>query len=1302
MVSPTSRSSAGQPRARPRPDIPDWVAQQYYRHGLFCASHPKVVLLFTALGMAWTCYPLLSLQQLTSGQIQRYIQPANGSTAEPSPSAGPPPAWWLGSRPVAYLLQVQMKAMVHPYPAADLVRTDAFRGPLASAFKLQLEDLGPYRTPDGKSLEDECLRTDGLSTRYKSSSAVNVLPEYGCLAISPANVWRKDPSAFQMDANIVATVFNYQRSREGHSSLADLMFGMRQRDTGLTQYPMRNRQRVLTYAVTLALKNYDSKFVQSLRSHLQDLYPLHAENNSQFVSDELVHVYYPSRSYYTELLPFCLVLLLLFLYVYFSCNKIELVRSKMGIAFAAVCTVVGAILMALGLSGLSLNMSSVMCVIPYLVAFISLENIMVLTRSVSSTPPHLDVKIRVAQGLSREGWNITKNLFAEITILTLGFFIGIMDPSIQEFSLLAVMGLLSDFFLQTFFFTTVLSMDMSFLELRDVIQKPNYKRQEIFRHPVSGPGLIKKSVDHDTNVVAPQCSTLVPNVESKRVRFINFWAKRRIVQRLFVIGMIVWISLFVYQSDLLDKLFQSTQQPDLPDDNDSEIITQRYRPEDIQEPTQHDIKWNISETYPGIDSLALSKMISSPGAQPPNQNLNPKSTETLNRLQYGPAETWKKLPPSHWSMLFGLYNMSLFGEYVTFLPPIRLSLAISPESASQLRHPEELQVHSMSSEALDFHDKILLEQDVDDFDGIRLDQKEHVAADGYSELSPFVPTSPGELFLAFVFAFPSMLFLVYVMIVFYRCVCSRNYAEWRSSWEGGQSAKQNHDIYTQVVQESVPIVLEGHKYDVEGLVTDAVGNLMVSLCLEGTIRTWDSYTGEKLAEIDRHGFFHHRGQSNHDCQQSHVETLETQGPAYGSDLRPTLNKSVTYDASSAPPSPPLFKINTNFSSIQKNKITCSIDPDHPPSKKPFNFGSFISDTNFVGSLSPPNSQTQGRSSSNSSNESHEVLSSVWCMDCSDQLILVGCAHGRIEAWDARTGAFKCAYDDGTGIGVTHIKMIGHKVVLARLAGYIEFLELASTQNLEKIPRMPKRNLPDTPARRYHVRSHSGISLDNGSDPTMVEDIYLAWLQAIRAHQQPVSCLEYGGGRVLTGSMDHTIRIFRLEDHFNIYTLHGHCGPISTAFVDGTVANCAGSGSQDGMICVWDLLTGACMYSILAHDGEVLCLTYSPSYVISMGSDSKLCVWERFQGHLINTILLDGGSFSRDIIMLTHNLMVTSRKCDLVVWDARLPDPVKIVRLGEKFGIHSVKMMKHLGDTIACNFGNQLRLIHFPLLSDKKD
>lgn len=44
-----------------------------------------------------------------------------------------------------------------------------------------------------------------------------------------------------------------------------------------------------------------------------------------------------------------------------------------------------------------------------------------------------------------------------------------------------------------------------------------------------------------------------------------------------------------------------------------------------------------------------------------------------------------------------------------------------------------------------------------------------------------------------------------------------------------------------------------------------------------------------------------------------------------------------------------------------------------------------------------------------------------------------------------------------------------------------------------------------------------------------------------------------------------------------------------------------------------------MYSLQAHDGSVTALTYSASYVISLGTDERLCVWERFQGHLLNTI-----------------------------------------------------------------------------------
>ena len=209
--------------------------------------------------------------------------------------------------------------------------------------------------------------------------------------------------------------------------------------------------------------------------------PTHDEmkTNTKTIKDsneEIAHIYYPPIGrYYVEMVPLFITLLILFLYVYFSCNKIELVRRKFGFAASAVVTVCVAICMSLGLSGISLNINTKVYFVPYLVAFISLENMLVLTKSIIESPAHLDVKIRVAQGLGKEGWNMTKNLFCEITILTAVFVVvGFMDPTTQEFCTLAVMGLLADFFLQIFFFVTLLSMDMNHMALSDVLPKPHY------------------------------------------------------------------------------------------------------------------------------------------------------------------------------------------------------------------------------------------------------------------------------------------------------------------------------------------------------------------------------------------------------------------------------------------------------------------------------------------------------------------------------------------------------------------------------------------------------------------------------------------------------------------------------------------------------------------------------------------------------------------------------------------------------------------------------------------------------------
>ena len=51
-------------------------------------------------------------------------------------------------------------------------------------------------------------------------------------------------------------VQNFVLIQKGYSSMTDLMFGMRQRDSGITSYPIRNRQRVISYAITIALREY--------------------------------------------------------------------------------------------------------------------------------------------------------------------------------------------------------------------------------------------------------------------------------------------------------------------------------------------------------------------------------------------------------------------------------------------------------------------------------------------------------------------------------------------------------------------------------------------------------------------------------------------------------------------------------------------------------------------------------------------------------------------------------------------------------------------------------------------------------------------------------------------------------------------------------------------------------------------------------------------------------------------------------------------------------------------------------------
>lgn len=57
------------------------------------------------------------------------------------------------------------------------------------------------------------------------------------------------------------------------------------------------------------------------------------------------------------------------------------------------------------------------------------------------------------------------------------------------------------------------------------------------------------------------------------------------------------------------------------------------------------------------------------------------------------------------------------------------------------------------------------------------------------------------------------------------------------------------------------------------------------------------------------------------------------------------------------------------------------------------------------------------------------------------------------------------------------------------------------------------------------------------------------LCVIRAHRQPISVLQIDAYHVITGSLDHVIKVYSIETGQHMYTLNGHFGGITQIQID---------------------------------------------------------------------------------------------------------------------------------------------------------
>ncbi|XP_070093887.1 sterol regulatory element-binding protein cleavage-activating protein isoform X2 [Equus caballus] len=1238
-------------------------------------------------------YPLLKLPLPGTGPVE-FTTPMKDYAPPPVSSDHKPrepneqPEWYVGA-PVAYIQQIFVKSSVSPWHK-NLLAVDVFRSPLSRAFQL-VEEIRNHvlRESSGtRSLEDVCLQVTDLLPGLRKLR--NLLPEHGCLLLSPGNFWQNDRERFHADPDIIRTIHQHEpKTLQTSATLKDLLFGVPGKYSGVSLY---TRKRMVSYTITLVFQRYHAKFLSSLRTRLMLLHP---SPNCSLRAESLVHVHFKEEIGIAELIPLVTTYIILFAYIYFSTRKIDMVKSKWGLALAAVVTVLSSLLMSVGLCTLfgltpTLNGGEIF---PYLVVVIGLENVLVLTKSVVSTPVDLEVKLRIAQGLSSESWSIMKNMATELGIILIGYFT--LVPAIQEFCLFAVVGLVSDFFLQMLFFTTVLSIDIRRMELADLNKRLPPEACLPPAKPVGRPARFERQLA--VRPSTPHTITLQPSSFRnlrlpKRLRVVYFLARTRLAQRLIMAGTVVWIGILVYTDPAGLRTYlaaQVTEQSPLGEG----ALTPMPVPSGVLPASHPDPAFSIFP--PDAPKLPENQTLPREPPEPggPTEGIH---DSPVPEVTWGPEdeELWRKLSFRHWPTLFSYYNITLAKRYISLLPVIPVTLHLNPREALEGRHPQ---------------------------DGRSAWPPPQPGPGGLWEASPKGPgvvQAHGDITLYKVAALglAAGIILVLLLLCLYRVLCPRNYGQ----PGGGPGRRRRGDLpcddygYAPPETEIVPLVLRGHLMDIECLASD--GMLLVSCCLAGHVCVWDAQTGDCLTRIPRPGQRRDSGVSSVFEAQESWERLSDGGKGGPEELgdSPPLQHRPR-----GPLPPSLFGdqpdlsslIDTNFSAQTRLSEPAQPEPRHRAGcgrtrdSPGYDFSRLVQQVYQEEGLAPIHSpalrppspgpallQAPEDEAGSPSEKGSPCLAwapsadgSIWSLELQGNLIVVGRSSGRLEVWDAIEGVLHCSSEEVSS-GITALVFLDKRIVAARLNGSLDFFSLETHTSLSPLQFRGTPGRGTSPASPVYSSSDTVACRLTHTVPC--------------AHQKPITALKAAAGRLVTGSQDHTLRVFRLEDSCCLFTLQGHSGAITTVYIDQTMV--LASGGQDGAICLWDVLTGSRVSHMFAHRGDVTSLTCTTSCVISSGLDDLISIWDRSTGIKLYSIQQDLGC-GASLGVISDNLLVTGGQGCVSFWDLNYGDLLQTVYLGKNSEAQPARQILVLDNAaIVCNFGSELSLVYVPSVLEKLD
>lgn len=150
----------------------------------------------------------------------------------------------------------------------------------------------------------------------------------------------------------------------------------------------------------------------------------------------------------------------------------------------------------------------------------------------------------------------------------------------------------------------------------------------------------------------------------KRLKFLGFWARTRVIQRflmLLTVLWIVWLSVMVHELKVMQNFRSVFGTPEMDNNSVQANLNSMRQPEIIA-----DITSRLAGAYEGSFDQPVT------------------DAATYDRMFTDATFSWQRKTLKWWPTLFDLYNVSLSNRYVTFLPPIVIRAKVQADEVLQM------------------------------------------------------------------------------------------------------------------------------------------------------------------------------------------------------------------------------------------------------------------------------------------------------------------------------------------------------------------------------------------------------------------------------------------------------------------------------------------------------------------------------------------------------------------------------------------------------------------------------------------